>query len=186
MRLSVLSYKFAYATAKLKTLLIYRWMFKSIGTGSVVWTPYLLLNSEDVYIGNNVKIRTGMRMEVLKRPDNRTASIEIGDDVNIEQNVHIICQNKIKIGARVSITGNCAIVDTTHPYSEHKTGAGVIFNNDEVVIGDNVFVGFGTVILPGTEIGEGSYIGASSVVKGKFPSHSVIVGIPAKVIRSIQ
>jgi acetyltransferase-like isoleucine patch superfamily enzyme len=144
------------------------------------------MNSEDASIGMNVQIRKGMRLEVLQRPDRRAATVQIGNDVNIEQNVHIICQNRIKIGDRVSITGNCAIVDTTHPFSEHKTGAEVVFNDDEVIIGDNVFVGFGTIILPGTEIGEGSYIGAKSVVSGKFPAHSVILGAPARVARSTR
>jgi acetyltransferase-like isoleucine patch superfamily enzyme len=126
-------------------------------------------------------------MEVLDRPDGRKASITIGDDVNIEQNCHVICQNKISIGKHVSITGNCAIVDTTHPYGvgHVKTGSNILFNDDEVIIGDNVFIGYGSIILPGTDIGPDSYVGAMSVVKGKFPDRSLIYGSPAKVIKTI-
>ena len=187
MKFSVLLYKLDHVFLRLKTLMFYRLLFRKFGTRSLLSKPLLLYNTEQVIVGNNVLIRKGLRMEVLDRPDSREALIRIGDNVNIEQNCHIICQNKIIIGENVSITGNCAIVDTTHPYSSSnkKTGAFVEFNDDEVIIGSNVFIGFGSIILPGTSIGSDSYVGAMSVVKGKFPERSLIYGSPAKLVKSI-
>jgi acetyltransferase-like isoleucine patch superfamily enzyme len=52
-----------------------------------------------------------------------------------------------------------------------------------VSIGDNSWIGHGTVILPGSEIGRHVVIGANSVVTGKIPDYCVAVGSPAKVIR---
>lgn len=188
MQLSVFVYKFDLAFLRLKALLYYRLLFKKFGARSIMANPLLLYNTERVVIGKNVLIRKGLRMEVLDRPDGRKASITIGDNVNIEQNCHVICQNKITIGKNVSVTGNCAIVDTTHPYhsNNYKTGSMVEFNEDEVEIGDNVFIGYGSIILPGTSIGSHSYIGALSVVRGKFPDRSLIYGSPAKFIKSIS
>ncbi|MCR5421142.1 MAG: acyltransferase [Lachnospiraceae bacterium] len=51
-----------------------------------------------------------------------------------------------------------------------------------VKIGNDVFIGHGSIILPGTTIGDRVVIGAGSVVKGDIPSDSVAVGNPAKVV----
>jgi acetyltransferase-like isoleucine patch superfamily enzyme len=51
-----------------------------------------------------------------------------------------------------------------------------------IKIGNNVFIGNSCIILPNTIIGENCIIGAGSVVRGKFPDNSVIIGNPAKVI----
>ncbi len=54
-----------------------------------------------------------------------------------------------------------------------------------IAIGNNVWIARGATILKGTEIGDGSIVGAGSIVAGgKFPNQSLIVGNPAKVIRS--
>jgi acetyltransferase-like isoleucine patch superfamily enzyme len=49
-----------------------------------------------------------------------------------------------------------------------------------VTLGDHVFVGANSVILPETKIGHHSIVGALSVVRGEFPPNSLIVGAPAK------
>lgn len=56
----------------------------------------------------------------------------------------------------------------------------------EVVIGDNVFVGYQACILKGTHIGNNVIIGAKSVVKGNVPSNTVWAGIPAKQICTLD
>ena len=55
-----------------------------------------------------------------------------------------------------------------------------------VVIGDNVFVGAKSVILPNTIIGDNVVIGAGSIVGGEIPSNTVVAGAPAKVIQSYE
>lgn len=52
----------------------------------------------------------------------------------------------------------------------------------KVTIGDNVFIGYNTIILPGTVIGNNCIISAGSVVHGKIPDNSVVSGNPAKVV----
>jgi maltose O-acetyltransferase len=51
-----------------------------------------------------------------------------------------------------------------------------------VIVGDNVFVGAGAVILPRLKIGEGSTIGAGCVVTRDVPAGATVVGNPAKLI----
>lgn len=55
-----------------------------------------------------------------------------------------------------------------------------------VWIGDNVFVGYGAIIMPGTRIGSNVVIGAGSVVTRDVPDNSVAAGVPARVVCSLD
>lgn len=55
-----------------------------------------------------------------------------------------------------------------------------------VTIGDNVFIGAGSIVLPGVSIGNNVVIGAGSVVSCDIPDNCVAVGNPARVVRSID
>ena len=88
--------------------------------------------------------------------------IEIGDNVTLAPRVHILCHDastKLFLG-----------------YT--KIG--------RVTIGDNVFIGAGTIILPGVTIGSNVVIGANSTVTHDIPENSVAVGSPARVIKSLD
>lgn len=52
-----------------------------------------------------------------------------------------------------------------------------------IQVGNNVFIGANSIILPGTNIGDDCVVGAGSVVRGEIPSGSVVAGVPAKVIK---
>lgn len=54
-----------------------------------------------------------------------------------------------------------------------------------MVIGDNVWIGWGSIILKGTVIGNNCVVGAGSLVAGKFPDNVVIASNPGKIIREI-
>jgi len=55
----------------------------------------------------------------------------------------------------------------------------------QISIGNNVFIGNNCTILPNTFIGNNCIVGAGSVVRGRFPDDSVIIGNPAKVVMSL-
>ena len=56
----------------------------------------------------------------------------------------------------------------------------------QTIIGSNVFLGMGSMVLMGSKIGNNSIVGAGSVVSGHFPDNVVIAGNPARVIRSLE
>ena len=55
-----------------------------------------------------------------------------------------------------------------------------------IVVGDNVFIGSGSLVLPGVTIGSDVVIGARSLVNSDIPSGSVAAGVPARVIRDLE
>jgi acetyltransferase-like isoleucine patch superfamily enzyme len=145
----------------------------------------LINNPQYIEIGDGVLIRNGLRLEVVD-PQNDVV-ISIGNNVNIEQNCHIIGRVKVIIGNNVTITGNCSIVDVSHPFEDihEKKKIGDRISNVEqpVIIGDGSFIGFGAHISPGVTLGKNCVVGAGSVVTKSMPDYSVVTGVPAKIIK---
>lgn len=89
---------------------------------------------------------------------------------------HISIGDNVTLSARVYILAHDASTKRFLNYT--RIG--------KVAIGNNVFVGAGTVILPGVTIGGNVVIGAGSIVPKDIPSNSVAAGNPARVICSID
>lgn len=170
----------------LKTRLYYAPFFGAIGKGSRIATPLMIRNPHRIFIGDNTRIRRGARLETIVLDKSRPPSLVIGNNVNIEQNVHIVCSSRIVIGDRVSITGGCAIVDTKHPFRDvndpRKIGERIDPSPTPVEIGANTFIGYGAVILPNVRIGRNCIIGANCTVAKSVPDFSVVACQPAAVI----
>ncbi len=179
------SLKFVYYGVKTRTF--YSRVFGSMGKRCVIMNPISLHNTRFIHVGDLVRIRHGARLEAIVSNPSRIPELRIGSNVNIEQNVHIICHSRISIGDNVSITGNCAIVDVTHPWADiHdplKIGQRILDEDSFVVIGDGSFIGFGAVILPNVRIGKHCVIGANSCVTRSIPDYSIAAGNPAVVLR---
>lgn len=172
---------------KIKTALIYKLFFGSMGKNCSLRRPVFLANPQYIHLGSNVHIHDGARLEAIVHTVRRIPNLSIGDNVNIEQNVHIICQSHVRIGNNVSITGNCVIVDTTHPYHDvrdpAKIGDRILDEESFVEVGDSCFLGFGSMIMPNVRVGKYCIVGAHAVVTKDVPDYSVVAGSPARVIR---
>jgi len=98
--------------------------------------------------------------------------------------------NAINIGEATSIQDGAVL----HPAHEHalRVGSFVTVGHRVILHGctveDNVLVGMGAVVLDGAVVGEGSIIGAGAVVKERMviPPRSLVVGLPAKVVRTVD
>jgi acetyltransferase-like isoleucine patch superfamily enzyme len=171
----------------LVTQTFWRLRLGSLGFRSVLFKPLLVSGAGRIHIGVRSQIRDLARLEVIHRPEmGWGATLRIGDRVNIEQGVHIICQCDVSIGNDVSITPYCSIVDTYHPHDPPdqgpKIGVRLPLQKSFVHIGDGSFIGTRVVILPNVRIGRCCVIGAGSVVTRDVPDYAVAVGAPARVI----
>lgn len=104
-------------------------------------------------------------------------SIIIGDNVLISHNVNIIDSNSHELNHIERMNGFIEIVTKGHP--EIK---GSIITKP-IVIKNNVWISFNSIILKGVTIGEGAIIAAGSVVTKDVPDFAVVAGNPAKIVK---
>ncbi len=169
--------------ARIKTAIYYRRIFGSVGRKSIIYRPLLLSNVRFVDIGNRTIIRPNARIETVVLDERTPPKLSIGDNVNIEQNVHIVCSSRITLGSRISIAPNCCVLDTHHPYQDFDDArkVGDRISSAPVQIEDDTWIGFGCIILPGVHIGKHCVIGANSTVTSEIPDYSVAAGSPASI-----
>lgn len=110
--------------------------------------------------------------------------IEVGKNFFANYNCTIIDVAKVKIGDNCQMAPNVSIYTAGHPL--HPVSRNSMYEYGiSVTIGDNVWIGGNTVIMPGVHIGNNTVIGAGSVVTKDIPDWVVAVGNPCRVIRQI-
>lgn len=118
---------------------------------------------------------------IIHRPD----KVQIGSRTSLAEFVHIWGGGGIYIGDDVLIASHVVITSQTHKVSKLN-----LFRetHDEkpIIIGNNVWIGAGAIILPGVRISDGSIIGAGSLVNKDVGPNIVSAGIPSREIRKIN
>ena len=110
--------------------------------------------------------------------------IEVGKNFFANYNCTILDVAKVKFGDNCMLAPNVSIYTAGHPV--HPMARNAMYEyGKEVTVGNNVWIGGSTVILPGVHIGDNVVIGAGSVVTKDIPDWSIAVGNPCRVIRKI-
>ncbi|GAA3032830.1 hypothetical protein GCM10017559_70180 [Streptosporangium longisporum] len=136
---------------------------------------------EHSLIGERVSISAGMGPGVDLGPD---SIVRIGRSCSIGRGSHIVGHQSIDIGDDVFTGPYVYITDQNHVYDDPEAPIGRQWpRNNPVSIGPGSWLGTGAIILPGTRIGRQCVVAGGAVVRGEFPDHSVIAGIPARVVR---
>jgi acetyltransferase-like isoleucine patch superfamily enzyme len=136
---------------------------------------FLLSKSKYKYIGEKSEI---LYPSIIKGKSN----IHIGSNTCIGEFAHIWGSGGLYIGDRVLIASHVSITTLTHDY----TSSNMRFANaisKPIIINNDVWIGTNSTILPGTRIGVGAVVGAGSVVTKDVPPYSIVVGVPAKVVK---
>jgi len=174
-------------TEKLISNLYWSRQFKSFGQGSRFGKPLWVDGLDSVVVGENVTIWKMARVEALFSSSGETV-IEIGNGTSIGPFFHVGAAEKIEIGKHCLIASYVYISDHDHLWGdfEEANHKRMKLEKAPVRIGDNVWLGERVTILKGVTIGDGSIVGAGAVVTQSIPEKSIAVGIPAKVIKSID
>jgi maltose O-acetyltransferase len=111
-------------------------------------------------------------------------NIEVGENFYANFGCIILDVNKVQIGDNVLLAPNVQLYTAAHPSDPTERRNGKEFAKP-IVIGNNVWIGGGTIICPGVKIGDNVTIGAGSVVTKDIPDNVVAVGNPCKIIREV-
>jgi acetyltransferase-like isoleucine patch superfamily enzyme len=177
--------KISFFLSVIRGWILYYFFFKKCTLKFYIKNP-ILITPKYISLGDKVQIRDHARIEGVNSyaGDFFTPDIQIGDNVTIEQNLHLTCAKLVKIGSNTSIAANVTITDINHGFEDINIPPerqNLIVN--EVEIGENCKIYNNAVILPGVRLGRHNIVGANSVVRGSFPDYCVIAGAPARIVK---
>jgi acetyltransferase-like isoleucine patch superfamily enzyme len=140
--------------------------------------------------GTNLTTGFNCRIEAFPLNSELKKTIKFGNNVQINDYVHISGVGSVTIGNDVLIASKIFISDNNHGSYDYHNGDSPLTIPIErsaifkpVVIEDKVWIGESSCILPGVTIGTGSIIGALSVVTKDIPPYCIAVGSPAKIVK---
>lgn len=161
-------------------------VFKLPGTSSIKLGSKVVLNSDDENSNTALTYRCTLACGLK-------GTIEIGDN-SMLNGVSITAYQKVSIGKNCQIASCTLISDTDyHPIDPqirlresmgYKIDHSVV-NKREVSIGDNVWIGWGVIILKGVNIGNNSIVAAGTVLVDDVPENVIVAGNPARVVKKI-
>jgi acetyltransferase-like isoleucine patch superfamily enzyme len=154
----------------------FRYVRRCIGKGTVVGPHTRMVNCANIRIGEQswlldmVYIRAGT--------DGR---VEVGDRVAINSFCRIFGHGSVQIGDDAQIGPGTLITTTNHDFQGNLEASFL-----PVVIGKRAWIGANVTVLPGVTIGDYAVVGAGSVVTKSIPARAIAVGVPARVIGSLD
>ncbi|HEU5157390.1 MAG TPA: acyltransferase [Streptosporangiaceae bacterium] len=165
--------------------------FRLLGEGACIGFPVGTIYGErwievgaHTLIAPHVTLSAGFVPGLDLGPD---PIIRIGAGCSIGRGNGIIGHQSIVIGDDVFTGPNVYITDQNHTYRDLAQPIGRQWpENNPVTIGDGCWIGTGAIVLPGTRLGRNVAVAGGAVVRGEFPDHCVIAGVPAKIVRSFD
>jgi len=177
-------------------------MFRTAGRGVIYGRGLVLRHPGKISIGERVSIDDDVLLDasgagekgislgdgvIVSRScvlQGKTGPLAIGNRADIGCNCIFSSVSGIEIGQSTLIAGHCYIGGGRYrsdrleiPMMDQGT-----YSEGPVILGEDVWLGAGVIVLDGVRIGRGSIVGAGSVVTREIPEYSVAVGVPARVI----
>ncbi len=161
-------------------------VLKLPGTSKIILGNKVVLNSDNKNSNTALTFRCTLVCGLK-------GQIEIGDNTMLN-GVSVTAYEKVTIGKNCQIA-SCSIISDTdfHPVNpsvRERESMGYkidynLVNKKKITIGNNVWIGWGAIVLKGVTIGDNSIVAAGAVVVNDVPGNVIVAGNPAKVVKSI-
>lgn len=148
---------------------------------------YLHACPQGIEIGPGTIVMHGAILHVYNFRDIPHSCIKIGKDSLIGEYSVIRGQGGVQIGDRVYTSPFTQIIAVNHVFDDPSrpfVEQGITAQG--IVIEDDVWLGAGAIITDGVRVGKGAVVAAGAVVTSDVPAHTVVGGVPAKSIKSID
>jgi acetyltransferase-like isoleucine patch superfamily enzyme len=140
-----------------------------------------------VRIGPHTLVMHGSILHVYNFRDLPHAGITIGADSLIGELNVIRGQGGVHIGDRVYTSPMVQIVAVNHVFDDpHVPFVEQGITAEGIVIEDDVWIGSAAVVMDGVRVGQGAVVAAGAVVTRDVPPHTVVGGVPARILRTIR
>jgi len=148
---------------------------------------YLHACPAGIDLGAGTLIMHGAILHVYNFRDLPHAGIRIGKNSLVGEYSVIRGQGGVQIGDRVYTSPFSQIIAVNHVFEDpEKPFVEQGITAEGIIVEDDVWIGAGAIITDGVRVGRGAVIAAGAVVTKDVPPHTVVGGVPAKVIRSID
>lgn len=163
--------------------------YGSFGAGSYIAFPrgdctnaHAIHIGERCFIGAGTTLAVGMPTE--QYPIDCDPVIVIGDRTTVGKDCWFVARHSIVLEHDVTIAPNVYFTDHNHTYADPWLPVGQqVLQGDAVHVGAGTWIATNVVVLPGARIGRNCAIAAGAVVRGEVPDHSVVAGVPGRVVR---
>lgn len=179
-------------------------LFNRCGKGLILGRGVSVRVPGHISLGDNVAIDDQTLLDGGTGPDSRmtigsrsiiskgcviaakNGPLEIGDEADIGPHVIIASIGGVVLEKNVLIAGNCYFGGARYNFDslEKPIMYQGIYSRGPLVIGEGTWIGASAMVFDGVTIGKGCVVGAGAVVTKDIPDYSVVVGNPAKIIRS--
>lgn len=165
--------------------------FAAFGTASAIAFPQATIMGEhSIRIGTETLVGRHCTLSVGYGPADLTVrpqGLVIGDRCVVGARCTFTAHESIVVGDDVWFGQGVFVSDASHGYTDPDTPIGQqLGEHQPISIGSGSWIGHAAVILPGARIGRNVVVGAGSVVRGEVPDHSVVVGVPGRVVRRLE
>ena len=136
-----------------------------------------LLRAAGVTVERHLEVLSGLRITGEGR-------LTIGDCSFVNHECLIDTAGDVTIGRNVALANRVSLLTSSHETDDPRARAGrrVLA---PIVVGDGAWLGANVTVLGGVTIGEGAVVAAGSVVRADVPPHTLVGGVPARVLRAL-
>lgn len=157
--------------------------FAKIGENVIFEPGVLVFHPENIEIGDNVYVGHNAMLKA-----HHTGKLIIGNEVWIGQNCFIHGAGGVTIGSHVGIGPGVMMYSSPHDLSQDNLGpiSDLPAKFQPIVIEDDCNLGMGSILIGKVKLAKGTQVGAGAVVTKDTEPMSIMVGVPAKLLRMRQ